>query len=339
MTGAGRYAELAAAVRSFKAELHQPVQLERLVETGSLAETVSAVTDGHITAVEESDLSPVEAYLTNSMIEVTKRLSSYAPQDSRQLISLFGRSFEFECVKAILKASSARVNAEEALRHIIPAGKFTPDRCKDLIEAHNPTRVVESIEDESFRRFLIPKLTGEGTGIQTISAIDQYYFAKLWTASNLPDPLDAQSAKGLIGEAIDHLNILVAFRSRLMGLDARTASSMMIPVNYGLGQSFDELPEANNTQNLVRILEKSRYGGIFEASAAFDAASVELALNRAHARTCVNVFAGSPFNVGLALAFLFLKGYELRDLFGLINAKANNVASELTLESLILYQS
>ena len=305
MTGAGRYAELAAATRSFKAELLQSAQLERLIEAGSLSETVSAVTAGHITSVEGSDLSSVESYLTHNVIELTERLSSYAPQDSRQLISLFAKNFEFECVKAILNASAARVNAEDALRHMVPAGKFTADRCKDLIEAHNPTRVVESIEDEGFRRFLLPKLTGEGASIQTIGAIDQYYFMKLWATSNLPDPLDAQSARSLIGEAIDHVNILVAFRSRLMGLDARTASTMMIPVNYGLAQSFDELPEANNTQNLSRILEKSRYGNILEASAAFEVAAVEYVLNCSHARTCVNVFAGSPFNVGLALAFLF----------------------------------
>ncbi len=338
MTGAGRYAELAAATHSFKAELLQPAQLERLIETGSLAETVSAITGGHITSVAESDLSPVEAYLIHNVIALAQRLSSYAPHDSRPLISLFAGSFELECVKAILNASAAKLNAEEALRHIVPAGKFTLDLCKDLIEAHNPTRVVESLDDESFRRFLIPKLSGEGASIQTISAIDQYYFGKLWRASNLPDPLDAQSAKGLIGEAIDHVNILVPFRATLMGLDARSASAMMVPVNYGLGQSFDELPEASNVQNVTRILEKTRYAHILE-TATTDAAAVEFALNRSHAMTCVNTFAGSPFNVGLALAFLFLKNYELRDLFGLINAKANNVASERILQSLILYKN
>ena len=337
MTGAGRYAELAAAVRSFKAELMQGSQLERLMETGSLAETVSAVTGGRITSVEKADLSPVEVSLTQRTIELAERLASYAPQDSRPLISLFARNFEFACVKAILNASASKVNADEALRHIVPAGKFTPDRCKDLIEAHNPSRVIESIDDETFRRFLAPKLTSEAAGLQTISAIDQYYFLKLWAASNLPDPLDAQSAKGLIGEAIDHMNILIAFRSRLMGLDARAASGMMIQVNYGLGQAFNELPEANSPQNVARILEKTRYSSTFESGASFDGATVEYILNRSHARACLNTFAGSPFNVGLALAFLFLKNYELRDLFGLINAKANNVPTERALESLVLY--
>ena len=338
MTGAGRYAELAAATRSFKAELLQTSEYERLVETGSLAETVSTITGGHITSVGESDLNPVEAYLTNNVIELIQRLSSYAPHDSRPLIALFGRSFEFECVKAILSASAARVNAEEALRYIVPAGKLTPERCKDLIEAHNPARVVESIDDEGFKRFLLPKLTGEGTSIQTISAIDQYYFTKLWAASNLPDPLDAQSAKSLIAEAIDHVNVLVTFRARLMGLDARSAAMLMIPVNYGLGQTFDELPEANNIQNLSRILEKTRYSHALE-SVTTNPGAVEFALNRSHAKTCVNAFAGSPFNVGLALAFLFLKNYELRDLFGLVNGKANNAPTERILKSLILYQN
>jgi vacuolar-type H+-ATPase subunit C/Vma6 len=313
--------------------------MERLLDTGSLAETVGALTGGHITSVVESDPSPIEAFLTNNVIELAERLSSYAPHDSRPLIRLFARYFEFECVKAILNASSARMSAEETLRTIVPAGKFTPDRCKDLIEAHNPARVVESIDDESFRQFLLPKLTGEAAGIQTISAIDQYYFAKLWTASNLPDPLDAQSAKGLVGEAIDHINILVAFRARLVGLDARIASTMMVPINYGLGQSFDELPDASNVQNVVRILEKTRYAHILETAAALDSAAVEAALNRNHARTCVNSFAGSPFNVGLALAFLFLKTYELRDLFALVNAKMNNISTERVLQSLILYKS
>jgi vacuolar-type H+-ATPase subunit C/Vma6 len=315
----------------------QPSQLERLLETGSLAETVSAVTGGHITSAEGADLSAVEAYLIHRTVELAERLASYAPQDSRPLISLFAKRFELACLKAILNASAAKVDAEDAVRHIVPAGKFTYDLCKDLIEAHNPNRVIESIDDESFRRFLAPRLAGEGAAIQTISAIDQYYFMKLWAASNLPDPLDAQSAKSLVGEAIDHVNILVAFRSRLMGLDARTATAMMIPVNYGLDQAFSELPESNNAQNLARILEKTRYSSVFESGGSLDGEKVEYALTLSHAKTCLNAFAGSPFNVGLALAFLFLKDYELRDLFGLINAKANNVPTDRALESLVLH--
>ena len=339
MTGAGRYAELAAAVRSFKAELLHPQQLQRLLEAGSLAETVSAVTGGHVTISDPSELNTVESYLIHHMVELAERLASYAPQDSRPLISLFSRNFEFACVKAILNASAARVNADEAVRGMVPAGKFTADRCKDLIEAHNANRVIENVDDEAFRRFIGPKLAGEGAGIQTISAIDQYYLMKLWAASNLPDPLYAQAAKGLIVEAIDHLNNLTAFRARLLGLDSRAASALMMPVNYALGQSFNELPEANNLQNLARILEKTRYAGVLDTVTTTEPSLVELILARSHAEACVNAFAGSPFNVGLALAFLFLKSYELRDLFTLINAKANNVPVDRALEAFVLREA
>jgi len=340
LTGsAGRYAELASAVRSFKAELIQPSQFERFLETGSLSETVNMVTGGRITSVEESDLNPVEGFLVGRIAELAQRLASYAPYDSKQLIKLFFTGFEYACVKEILRAIAEQVDPEEALRHIVPAGKFTADRCKDLIETHNPNRVVEMIDDEGLRRFVTPKLTGERGGLQAVSAIDQYYYTKLWSASNLPDPLDTQSAKGLIGELIDHANILLALRARLMGLDARTASDMMIPVNYGLGHAFNELPEATNVQNLARILEKTPYANSFDGAAAPSGKAIECALNRSHAIACLNAFAGSPFNVGLALAFLFLKNYELRDLFSLINAKANNVPADRVLASLILRKS
>ena len=197
MTAAGRYAELAAAVRSFKAELIQPSQLERFLESGSLAEIVSTITGGRITSVDASDLSPVESLLVQRSMELAKRLASYAPQDSRPLVNHFSRGFEYACVKEILKASSDQVDPEEALRHIVPAGKFTADRCKDLIESHNPNRVIESIDDEALRRFVAPKLTGERASFQTVAAIDQYYFMKMSAASNLPDPLDTQSGEGL----------------------------------------------------------------------------------------------------------------------------------------------
>jgi len=330
---------LAAAVRSFKAELIQPLQLERFLETGSLAEIVSAITGGRITSADPFDLSPVESLLVQKSIELAQRLASYAPQDSRPLVKHFSRGFEYACVKEILKASSDQIDPEQAMRHIVPAGKFTADRCKDLIESHNPNRVIESIEDEALRRFVVPKLTGERGSFQAVLAIDHYYFMKLWAASNLPDPLDAQSAKSIIGEAIDHLNILLALRARQMGLDIRTASEMMIPVNYSLGQAFNELPEANTVQNLGRILEKTRYAASFEAGTTLEGRKVERELNRSHAKACLNVFAGSPFKVGLALAFLFLKSYELRDLFSLVNAKANNLPAERVLESLILRAS
>jgi len=339
MTAAGRYAELAAAVRSFKAELIQASQFERLLETGSLSEIAGLVTGGRITSVEGQDSMPVEAYLVQRTIELAQRLSAYAPQDSRPLIGLFSKGFEFACVKEILRASGERVDPEDALRRLVPAGNFTVDRCKDLIESHNPNRVVDALDDDGLRQFVAPRLTGERGGLQAASAVDQYYYMKLWRASNLPDPLDSQSAKGLIGEAIDHLNILLALRARLMGLDARGASEMMIPVNYSLGQAFNELPEANNAQALGRILEKTRYVKSFESASALNVGDVECALNRNHARACLDVFAGSPFNVGLALAFLFLKNYELRDLFSLINAKANKVPAERVLNSLILRNS
>jgi vacuolar-type H+-ATPase subunit C/Vma6 len=338
MTGAGRYAELSAAVRSFKAELIRPSQIERFVEAGSLSEIVGLLTKGRIAYTEGANLNVVEAFLTQRVIELAGRLAAYAPYDSRALIKLFSAWYELECVKVIIRSIADQIPPEEALGHLVPAGKFTEERCKELVEARNLSRVVEMIDDDALRSFLAPRLSGERSGITAVFAVDQYYYARLWNASNLPDPLDAQSARGLIGELIDHLNILLAFRARLIGLDARSTSDLMIPVNYALGHSLTELAESTSTQSLMRVLEKTPYLKAFEGPVPSDgsAAFIERALNRSHAITCFNAFAGSPFNVGLALALLFLKKYELKDLFSIINGKANNAPMERVLDSLIL---
>ena len=83
MGSAGRYAELSSAVRSFKAELIRPSQIERLVEAGSFSEIVAMLTGGRITYAEGADASVVEAFLTQRVTELARRLAAYAPQDSR----------------------------------------------------------------------------------------------------------------------------------------------------------------------------------------------------------------------------------------------------------------
>jgi len=341
MSGAGRYAELASAVRSFKADLVQPAQMERFVEASSLPEMVSFITGGAITSVDSSNMTAAETALVRHAADLTKRLASYAPYDSRALIRLFATNYELNCVKEMLKAILDQEDPDQAVSHIVPTAKFTSERCKELIEARNPNRVVEALEDEAIRRFITPKLAGEKTAMAVVAAIDQYYFSRLWSASNLPDPLDAQSARGLIGGLIDRLNILLAFRARLIQLDARSTSDMFIPVNYALGRSMAELAESTSIPNLVRTVEKTPYAKSFEGYTGLETSvgTVERALHSGHARKCLDAFAGSPFKIGLALAFLCLKNYELHDLLTVINGKANNVASERILASLILRET
>jgi vacuolar-type H+-ATPase subunit C/Vma6 len=313
--------------------------MERFIEAGSLSETVSILTAGRVTAVESSNLTAVESYLIQRVAELAHRLASYAPYDSRSLIKLFSTNYELSCVKEILRSILDQEDPEDAVARIVPAGKLTLERCKELIEAHNLNRVVEVLEDDALRRFIAPKLAGDRSGMVVVSAIDQHYYSKLWSASNLPDPLDAQSARKLIGELVDHLNILLAFRARLIGLDARSTSELFIPINYGLGHSLNELAESTNIPNLIRTVEKTPYARAFAGQTGLETSvtKVERALNHSHAIRCLNTFAGSPFKVGLALAFLFLKRYELHDLFAIFNGKANGVASDRIMESLILH--
>ena len=338
MTGsAGRYAELAAAVRSYKADLTHRDQIERMIEAGSLSETVGQLTRGQLALADNGDLAPVEAFLIQRVISIATNLSAYAPYDSRSLIRLVSQRYEFDCVKQLLKCTIEQMDPEEALRDISPAGRFTAERCKELIEARNPNRVIDALANDDLKQVTSSKLS-EKNAKATVAAVEQYYYRKLWAASNLPDPLDAQSARSLIGGFIDHLNVLLALRAKLVGLDSRTTSEMMISINYGLGKAFSEVAEASSLANAMRAIDKTPYSSAFQNLAASEGVNVDVerALHINHAQSCLNSFAGPPFNVGLALGLLFLKDYELRDLLSVINGKANNLPTDRIAASLIL---
>ena len=337
---AGRYAELAGAVRAFKAELMRRDHIERIIESASLSETISQLTRGQLTLSDNSDIAPIEAFLTQSVISMGTSLSAYAllaRHDSRNLIRLLSRRYEFDCIKQLLKFTIEQMEPEVALRDISPAGRFTADKCKELIEARNPNRVIDAVADDDLKQITSSKLS-EKNARATVAAVDQYYYEKLWAASKLPDLFDSQSARSLIGELIDHLNVLLALRAKVVGLDSRTTSEMMIPVNYALGKAFSELATASSFTNALRVMDKTQYSTALRNLPTSDTVIVDIerALCVSHAKNCLNAFAGSPFNVGLALGLLFLKHYELHDLLTVINGKANNVASDRIIESLIL---
>ena len=337
MLRAGKYAELAAAVHSLKGDLLQPNQMKRLVEAGELSETLALLTKGSAT-VEGDDVTAAESYLTLRVITLVRRLAAYTPDDCRPLIKLFLMGYELACVKEMLGAIINKVDLGEAVRQIVPAGRFTLERCKTLIEAHEPNRVIAALDNEGLKSFLAPRVGDFSSEATAAMAIDQYYYRKLWAMSDLPDTIDTRSARALIGKAVDHLNILSALRARLAGLDVKSTLDLLIPVDYRLGDALKQLAESTSIHNLIRIVERTEYAEAVHGITGVDGdlAKVERAFCRSHLKSCVNVFAGSPFNIGLALAFLFMKNYELRDLFTIINGKANNVASQRVLDALIL---
>jgi vacuolar-type H+-ATPase subunit C/Vma6 len=63
---------------------------------------------------------------------------------------------------------------------------------------------------------------------------------------------------------------------------------------------------------------------------------LELDLQRQIAATCRAEFAGSPFNIGIPLAFLVLADYEVQDLVVLIEAKSKRLQADEFKQFLII---
>jgi len=56
---------------------------------------------------------------------------------------------------------------------------------------------------------------------------------------------------------------------------------------------------------------------------------LEVLLKRELLRQCLAAFVGSPFHIGIPLAFLVMSDLEVQDLIVLTEAKSSNLADEV----------
>ncbi|MEM3624779.1 MAG: V-type ATPase subunit, partial [Nitrososphaerales archaeon] len=65
---------------------------------------------------------------------------------------------------------------------------------------------------------------------------------------------------------------------------------------------------------------------------------IEMNFNRYIARECLYSFKGIRFNVGVLMAYLMLKFYEISDLRAIVFGKSNKISVDNIRRMLILYQ-
>jgi vacuolar-type H+-ATPase subunit C/Vma6 len=87
----------------------------------------------HISAISQDEIDSVslEAVLLQNYAETYKKLVKFSPGNIRNLLLAVLKKFEVSNVKAMLRATKAKINVDEAMRHIVPVGAL--DRSKKVL--------------------------------------------------------------------------------------------------------------------------------------------------------------------------------------------------------------
>ena len=299
-----------------------------------------------------SSLSLEDALLQN-FIKTCEDLMELSPKDVRLLLSALLMKFEANCVKALLRAKEAELSVEEAMKYIMPVGSLSEARCRNILEnSENIADVIDSLSDMEYGSVLEKAFAvymKEKAFYLIEVALDRHVYHKIWRATVKFRGLDKKIARTVIGLEIDSVNVKTILRCKAMGISENQIRRYLIPASEVFGEK--ELQEAmscsdmqSTIDSLVESAKRARardHQYIFKELQELHVTSlttVETILDRGLVETNLRIMKRyTPFfNVGLLLAFLNLKWFEVKNLRAIIRGADAGIAPDRVKKLLIL---
>lgn len=295
--------------------------------------------EGTTIAREPFDTTSRENLFDIKMVTVIHKLARLSPSDCAQLLATFEDQYRLEFLKSGLRLMTAHEEGE-APSGILPSDS-SADFLRSIVETRNVERLVQTASAPALYGEISSALA-EGKPLPLVEAVvDKYGLTRIWGATDMADWIDTQSVQPLVGERIDITNLLLAARSKALGIAADQTEQVLVSVNYRLGDALSEAASSGSVTSALRAFTKTVYGSsvapFLDSFREGDSLHpLEVSLRRRHATSCLYSFSGFPFCAGIPLAFAYLMDYELLDLRAIISGKDEGLAADRLEQFLIL---
>jgi len=317
---------------------------DRLLRCSNASECISILQEeGYFETAAETREAPDPSSWQNlfdtKIFTLVQKLARMSPPDCRELLAEFQNQYRLEFVKSGLRLMVAQDEGHTISAPIVHG--LTTDLLRNVAESRNLELLVQVAGAPQLYGEISSALA-ENRPLPLIEAIvDRYGLTCLWTATDMLDAIDKQSARPLVGEHVDSTNLLLAVRSKTLGVASDEVQRVLVPVNYRLGDALAEAMSSGSATNALRALTKTAYSDSVNAfletyKEGESLHQLETRLRRRHATSCLSAFSGFPFCAGFPLAFAYLMSYEVSDLRSIISGKHDSVAPEKIQEFITL---
>ena len=355
---AWKYKRIMPKITVVKLKLMEPKEIANLVgmslhHISSMLEKTPYKAEISETSTKELSSNSLEEALLKNFINTCEELMGMSPKRIRLLLSTFLMKFEADCVKAILRAKKAELDANEAMKYIMPVGRLNEARCRKTLEiSENIADVVESLSDMEFGSVLEKAFAvyeKEKNFYLLEVALDRHVYSKIWRAIGKLGGLDKKIARTVIGLEIDSANVKTILRCKAMGIMDYQIRRYLIPVSdvfseKELEQLIKEPDIQSLIDSLVRLAKNTMardYRYTFAELQKQDVISLttlETILDRGLVETSLRMLKRYTafFNIGLMLAFLNLKWFEVRNLRAITRGTESGIPPDRVKKLLIL---
>ena len=342
------YAATNSRVRVMYSTLLSDQERLRLYETPDLDSLVAmlkpTIYGTYIERIKDSDLNAkrIAFQIHSRLAECYTSIIHTAPEHARQLLAQRYRYFEVDNLKAVLRGIVTGASWDRVRFVLFPYGSDTVLPAQEMLEAGGIPAAIELLRGTPYYETLsyaLKRFSAEQNIFPLEVALDLNYWRVLWKDVNRLPGNDRTHALRIIGALVDLNNLMWAIRYR-----AYHHLSEEEVINYTLSFGYRSRDEdvraiaagADITQVLKRIYPDLPDIDSMLQDEHTGLPRLELELQRRVVEKCHAEFVGSPFHIGIPLAYLTLSELEIQDLVVLIEAKSTQVPYEVFQEYLVM---
>jgi len=344
--GVSGYAAISARVRAMSAGLLSPQDILRLSDAtdfSSLFNSLKGTSYGpYLDGLKDKDINPRK---TISQIKSRVAKSYYSvvqmsPIETRPLVKQLYRNFELGNLKAVLRSivavqRSAETSSWDRVREVLfPLGADTVLPAQAMVESGNIASAVDLLNGTPYEEaltFAMKRYSTEQNLFPIEVALDLSYWRRLWAEAKKLTGADREHGVKIIGSLVDMNNLMWAVRYKVYHkLSEEEVINYTLPFGYHvLDSDIRAIAAGADIASTVSRL----YPGIPDVNALVEEPKtglpkLEVILKRALLKRCLAAFVGSPFHIGIPLAFLVTSDLEAQDLIVLVEAKSTNLTED-----------
>jgi V/A-type H+-transporting ATPase subunit C len=345
--GVADYAAISARVRAMYADLLTPQDMIRLSDSPdflSLFNSLKSTAYGpYLEGLKDKDINPrrVITHIKRKLADSFYSVIQMSPVQTRPLVKQLYRYYEIGNLKAVLRsimtvsAWNTETGRWDRVREVLfPVGASSALPAQAMVESGSVATAVDLLQGTPYEdplSFAMKRYSAEQNLFPLEVALDLGYWRRLWAeAKKLTGP-DQEHGVKIIGSLLDMNNLMWAIRYRVYHkLSEEEIVNYTLPFGYRVQDSDIRAIAAG--ADIASIVTRI-YPGIADVNALLEnpqsgLPKLEALLKRQVMKQCLAAFVGSPFHIGIPLAFLVMSDLEVQDLIVLLEAKSSNMPED-----------
>jgi len=290
----------------------------------------------YISAISQDEIDSIslEAVLLQNYAETYKKLVKFSSGSIRSLLLAVLKKFEVSNVKAMLRATKAKITVDEAMKHIVPVGTLDRNRCRAILaESKSIDNVINSLANLEYgliMKDVLNKRERIEDLMQLEVALDKAVYREILESAEKLKGVDKKIAKDVLGIELDAINVRIILKCKALGVSQELIKDYLMPTALFGEETLEEATKATSTKAMIGYLlivaETGNlvYKNIFtqmlkECDAPLS--RLEAILDKAPLKMSLYMLKEHTryYNIGFVLAFLNLKWMEIKNLRCIIN--------------------